>query len=452
MGISIKNYLVISVSILFLSIVLILGYTEYTYISSSIHENFTESLKKRTEISEQFFLEKDQLNADQQEILKETFIQRLPEESEFVFSVNANLEDTLLMHFDWPKPLIKKIINKPEAAFQANDHLAYAKRYSLNQQEYLVIVLAKNIEGEEMLNTLRKGIFISSGLGVLIIILLVNLLVNRIVQPIRNLEKEMGRISGNNLTKVELKTEAYSEINSLKNSFNNLIEKLQKAFKVQKQFVANASHELRNPMASILGNAEVVLSKERSTQEYKEALEGALIDMERLNKLVNGLLKITKLGNKISRINLSLERVDEILFDVMNNFPESKMVQFNVTELPEDSSELEIKLDKNLIEIAIINLLENALKFSNYQKVQMELNVDRKAIIIQIKDQGIGIEPENIDKIFETFYRSHQARNYEGFGIGLPLTKTIVELHNGEIDVHSEQGKGATFTILLPKL
>jgi signal transduction histidine kinase len=274
------------------------------------------------------------------------------------------------------------------------------------------------------------------------------------LKPINEIIHHVNKITDTNLNLRLSEGTGKDELAELAITFNNMLERLENSFLQQQNFIAGASHELRTPLTSIIGNIEVLLSRERTTNEYKNVLVTVLGEAESLHKLSDGLLSIAQANSGINSLKMELVRVDELLEEsknlVQNQMPGSKMDLF-FENMPENSDDLIIRGNKNLLIITLVNIFENANKFSNYKKVQIKLNISSDSIIITVMDKGIGIPEKDIDNIFQTFFRAENAHSYTGSGVGLAICQKIIQLHNGKLSIKSEQDEGTIVTIMLNK-
>jgi len=242
------------------------------------------------------------------------------------------------------------------------------------------------------------------------------------------------------------------EISELAQNFNRLLSHLENAFELQQTFVINASHELRTPVTSIIGELEVTLNKARSTEEYERALQSALTDAERLNETISSLLELAQVDMSYTQAALSPVAIDELVWEIADYWTHKMGKGFfavSVQHLPEDPEKLLIPANKSLLTIALNNIISNAYKFSGDKRVQCDLYANEKFIRIAITDSGIGIPTEETEKIFQSFYRGTNVKAYHGSGIGLYITSKIINLFGGSIDVQSSD-KGTVFTIFFP--
>jgi two-component system, OmpR family, sensor histidine kinase CiaH len=208
----------------------------------------------------------------------------------------------------------------------------------------------------------------------------------------------------------------------------------------QKDFVSNASHELRTPLTSLKTEIEVALrDKKMTTKDFKKLLSSNLEDVDRMQKLSNYLLKLNR-----------YERTDDIKFEKVD----LKSVVQKAAGTLKFKSKFDLSLEKSLVygnEDSLIDLtvilMDNAVKYGDGKKIEV---ITKKEGTLEVKDYGVGISKEELPHIFDRFYRADASRNKEkidGYGLGLAIAKSIVELHNGTIQVTSKQGKGTTFKV-----
>jgi signal transduction histidine kinase len=219
---------------------------------------------------------------------------------------------------------------------------------------------------------------------------------------------------------------------------------------LEKNFVRYASHEIKNPLAVILGEAEVTLLKERSSKEYIESIDKIMSTAGKLNQLVEHFLNLSKMDS--AKLSLKKTGIDSLLMDItfsLSQIYKQIDIQFDMEE-NSSSEDYEYLADEPLLHNALYNIVENACKYSNDNAI-VSIDLCKRAGKIQITttDNGIGIPEDQINHIFEPLYRAHNAQSEEGAGIGLSLVKRIIELHEGEIHVQSELDKGTVFSVLL---
>jgi signal transduction histidine kinase len=272
------------------------------------------------------------------------------------------------------------------------------------------------------------------------------------LSPISNLIKQVSKMGASNLHLRVREGKRKDEIGELARTFNNLISRLEESFEIQKAFVSGASHEFRTPITSLIGEIEVGLSKPRDNQAYIEILEKILEQAEKLNEITASLLNLTRTGNEFS--NKEPVRLDQLIYDAIESLPpkwKPERIELSMNNLPDDPSELIVLANKNLLVMALGNILSNALKFSHGNKVNCTLFQNESKSCISIEDKGMGIREEDLNKIFQPFYRGQNAQGLEGTGIGLSLSEKIIKMYKGNIWVQSKIDLGTRFEISFPK-
>ena len=267
--------------------------------------------------------------------------------------------------------------------------------------------------------------------------------------PITKLGLDISKITSENLSrKVEVlaKTE---ETEVLINNFNSLLNRLSKAFNLERQFLGEMAHEIKTPLAVIKSNSEIALSKKRSPEEYQESIKQTLDQVDKLSRNMESLMDFawsqsTDLTKTFKRINLSqvLSEISSVAHYVAS--PKNIRVNSNIEE-----NILVLGKEEKLYQ-AIYNIVDNAVKFTPENgEVDIELYKKEDHAVIKIKDTGIGISQEQQKDIFNRFYRTEQNKNIAGHGLGLAITDSIIKAHEGLIKVDSKKGYGSTFTISL---
>jgi signal transduction histidine kinase len=270
-------------------------------------------------------------------------------------------------------------------------------------------------------------------------------------KPIAKMANTARNISGENLDRRLELPKARDEVQVLGETLNEMIERIDNAFKSQKRFVANASHEIRTPLTVMQTELEL-LEKKINDNEAKVSIKNVLSEIENLTRLTSSLLTITKLDISHDKLNFSQIRIDELLADCVQTMNQAALKNDIRLTLSLDEA-VEIKADKEKIKSVILNLIDNAVKYSKSGSsvtITLEKN-NEKSIVISVEDNGIGISASEIPYIFNRFYRSNEIRSeISGSGLGLAIAKEVVDLHRGEIKVKSEIGAKTVFSVILP--
>lgn len=193
--------------------------------------------------------------------------------------------------------------------------------------------------------------------------------------------------------------------------------------------------------------------KERTPKEYQETLQSILSQAERLNQISQSLLFLAQTGYRENRLNFEIIRTDEIIWqakEIIDKLIPKNKIQIDFSLLPENPFKLKVSGNKQLLTLAFVNVLTNACKYSNNKTVLVSIASSNHQVIIEIKDQGIGIPESELQFIYDPFFRASNTHQFEGYGIGLPLTRNIIKIHNGQLLVSSVVNKGTSVQIKIP--
>ncbi|MCX7990662.1 MAG: HAMP domain-containing histidine kinase [Proteobacteria bacterium] len=274
---------------------------------------------------------------------------------------------------------------------------------------------------------------------------------NRGLKPLSILNKELKNISAKNPTKLP-RWDKDDEFRELFESINDMLDRFNKTCIQTAQFSADASHELRTPLTIIKGLIEVSLRSERTVEEYQDTLVSILEEIERMVRIVEDLLLISKseAGEVlIEKREVNIKTLLTELCEQLSFFAEDKNIELIYTDI----EDIIIMADALRLRQVFTNLIENAIKYNKDQgKVFVYTKRENEGLSIYVEDTGIGIKEEDIPHIFDRFFRADKSRKREigGAGLGLSICKWIIEGHNGYINVSSRFGEGTTFKVWLP--
>jgi len=294
---------------------------------------------------------------------------------------------------------------------------------------------------------------LAAALGSGILAFLLSLLLARVITvPIGNLTQAAKRMSDGDYG-YQVQVSSRDELGLLANSFNEMSEKIKQEDDIRRQFIANASHELKSPVAALKVLVESLLIKH--TESKEETLEFLMdIDgqLDRLSILVNDLLLLSKIERNKASLNIEPVVIDRLLMEVKENLlPLAANKKINL--MMNVHEHIAWPADRDMLYRAVYNLVDNAIKYSPSNKeVLINYTASQEKLTISVLDQGIGIAPEHLEKIFDRFYRVHKARERAtgGTGLGLSIVKEIINLHGGTVSVASVPGHGTQFFINLP--
>ncbi len=328
---------------------------------------------------------------------------------------------------------------------------------------YLVQVAANTLTLDQSMLQLRLLLFISVPLAILAAALGGLFIAKKAFDPIDRIIRTAQSISAEHLDKRLETGNVDDEVTRLSRTLNAMFDRIEEAFRLQKQFTADASHELKTPLTILLGEIEVALSNPRTAEDYVNILGSAVEEIRRITKIVNELLTIARLESGELRMQKLPIRLDELLLDSVSKTSayasrRSIGINFEINDKSgEESEEVVVEGDEDKLLSVFINLLDNAIKYSDdHSLIRVVLKTGKDFAEVAIIDKGVGIAPEDLPHIFDRFYRADKSRSsdgtHRGTGLGLSISKYLVEAHSGTISIRSEKGEGTTATVRLPIL
>jgi two-component system, OmpR family, sensor histidine kinase ArlS len=366
-----------------------------------------------------------------------------------VYSYNDVPQDTLLVSAN----TLNNARVKGRVYFTQGEREVVAYHYTDHNSRLVLIVAGEDIQGKESLKNLSQILLLSLLFGNIFVLIGGYFFSKGLLLPIKNISKDVVEISAQNLARRIKLGKSKDEWYQLSETLNELLNRLQESFDMQRRFISNASHELSTPLTAILSQLEVNLKRERSAQEYRNLLQSIYQDVQHLAKLTQTLLEFAKASGNIGGLEIDLVRVDEIILSLPSEISKINpgyTVKIEFDQLPEEEESLLVFGNEPLLFTAINNVVINACKYSDDHQALVSLRVSNHTISISVEDKGKGIESSEIDKIFQPFYRVGETRAEVGFGLGLSLANRIIKIHKGTISVSSQPGKGTTFVIQLP--
>jgi heavy metal sensor kinase len=274
-------------------------------------------------------------------------------------------------------------------------------------------------------------------------------IVSRSLRPVVDISAAAVKISAGDLSQRINVAEAESELGQLAAVLNSTFARLESAFAQQKQFASDAAHELRTPVAVILTQTQTALNRERDAASYKETVEACQRAAQRMRKLIKSLLELARLdaGQEIlKRMSFDFSKTISDCVELIRPLADGRGVKI-FTEL----EPLEISGDSERLAQVVTNLLTNAIQYNrDGGEARVKLESQNGMAVLTVTDTGGGIPPEDLPHIFERFYRADKSRSTGGNGLGLAISKAVVEAHGGTIEVSSQFERGTTFVVRLP--
>jgi signal transduction histidine kinase len=444
-------------TLLFASIVstLLIIFCVAIYLQNEFHrkKEFQNRLREEARTSAEILFGKDDISPDLLKLMDKNRMTVLSEEEIVIYDASDKIVyESGTDYLDIQSDILKQIRQEKEVFFQQKNREVLGLIFKNTNRELVVVASAYDKYGlSEQRNLGLMLVF--GGLFMIIVVCFAGwFFAGRSLNPIKKIIKKVDSIGASQLNIRLDEGNKSDEIAQLAQRFNRMLDRLEKAFKLQRSFVSHASHELRTPLTAITGQIQVSLLAEDDPQELKVMIQSVLEDVQQLNRLTNNLLDLTSIDADDTVIKRTKVNVAEIIWQIRSEILK-KNPHFQIITKLEISPDLltEVQANEGLLYVALLNLIENGVKFSPDNRVDVVLKANTQKILISFNNGGTPIDAGELSKIFEPFRRGSNSKNIKGHGVGLSLTKRIIQLHDGEITVQSSGSEGNTFSIVLPR-
>jgi len=321
----------------------------------------------------------------------------------------------------------------------------------IDKKNQLIIQVAYNVADEISILRRFEIVIFSTLFLILFVSAVAGFFVSKsALEPIDRISEQIKTITEHNLDKKIDVGKVPKELKGLIESFNTLLERLRRAFLREKRFISDVSHELKTPISVIQMQCEIALRKEREKEEYKKAIKTIESTVSLMSSLIEKMLMISRLENAEGSIFSEVE-LSSVLMSAVELL-KGKAQDYGVKiglKVPDEP--IFIKGDKTLLMEMFTNLIDNAIKYNKTGgSVDIELEKLNGSVVVHVSDTGMGIAEEQIEKVFEEFYRTDKSRSkdIEGFGLGLSIVKKIAQIHSAEVRVKSLLNTGTTFSVI----
>lgn len=414
-------------------------------------DDFYKRLQARVNITAEVNLFPGARSKAYQEV-RNKYLEKLDSEKEYFLSADSN-KVRIPAGSNIHNKFVQGILSSGSAKFRDNNTFYAGSVFTKGSSKYVVIVSASNPAGFQELKDLQKILIYGFLITMVLVYFIGKIFSFYTFQPVRRIINNVKNITANNLHFRLDELNGKDEIAELSFTFNDMLNRLETAFETQNNFVSNASHELRTPLTIISSEVELALNKQDLNPQQRQILNTVYSESEKLGQILNSLLTLAQSGFDGKRQNWESIRMDELLLTASESVkrinPDSNIF-INLDNLPDDENLLYVKGNNNLLRLAINNIISNACKYSDNRMVTVGLLSEKNRLIVSITDQGIGIPKTELQHIFEPFFRASNAHDYEGHGVGLPLTLNIIRLHKGSLGIRSEVGVGTEIKVFLP--
>ncbi len=408
-----------------------------TYLLSTHYRqvDFYERLQKKANNTAKLLIEVEGVDAALLRRIEKNNPVSLPNEKIIILDFRNNI----MFSTDETReiPINTKLLNSirlaGELKYHYKDFEVLGFLFTDKYDRFVVIAAATDIYGKKRIGNLVKILFGVVAISLLLFLISGWIYAGKALKPITRIIQEVNEISASSLNMRLHEGRGKDELEQLARTFNNMLKHLETAFKTQKNFIANASHELRTPLTSITGQLEFILMKPRTFEEYEKTLSSVFEDMRNLNLLSNRLLMLAQASSEIPESSFLPVRIDEITWqaseEILKYNPDYS-VKINLDETLDDET-MTVTGDEHLLKTAIHNLIENGCKYSADSAMTVNIKYAQPNIILEFIDHGIGIKPEELQKITKPFFRGSNVGLLKGSGIGLSLVDRIIKIHHG---------------------
>lgn len=443
------NYIVsgsILIAIVFLFIYNIVKYSVNKHVNEEIQEELLKHLDDvSTDSNDTYLIQVDQWRAREHNSISvnPVFVQFYDNNKE-VIDKSPNLKNSNL-----------KLFNNSNNIFidtKLNDiPLRQIQTAIINKGEVVgYLVVAMSLEDFEIVLILKNILLITFPLILILLFLIARFFAGRSIKPVRTIIDTSSQITKDNLqTRIPL-PQNKDELYVLSKNINDLLNRIENAIDREKQFTSDASHELRTPLAVIKGTMEVLIRKPRNQQEYEEKIQFCISEVDRLNHMVDQLLLLARFENQKQNVKQETIYLNALILDNLTRFSE-KTENKKIKIVADFTEDFYVQSDNYLVSIIFSNLISNAIKYSNDNgKIELKLEKNLTDIIFTIADNGVGISEQDLNKIFNSFYRSDVTNHpdIKGTGLGLSIVKRLCDLLKIKISVESKINEKTKFTLI----
>lgn len=437
-----------------LTTLLIFAAAIYYFLDKYSYADFYKRLETRATIAARYNLESGTQSAEAARILRTQYLERLSQEREHLFRATSETElESIAMREKISGSFLRTIWREGRATHKEGNTFYAGIRHDRGAERYIVIISADNYFASHHLSFLRTILFGSIVFVALITAGLSLYFSRRIFSPIKDITGKVREISTDNIHLRLEQAEGNDEISELSSTFNDLLDRIETAFETQKNFISNASHELGTPLTAIIGEADVALLKPRTADEYRDVLKSILEQADRLDQITKSLLFLAQAGYRGKVASFERLRIDELVWqakETIDHIDPQNDIQIDSSFFPEDPMKLKVQGNAQLLHLAVANILGNACKYSHNKPVLVSIAASDGHVVIVVKDDGVGIPDAEQQFIYDPFFRASNTTYFDGYGIGLPLARNIVRMHDGQLDVVSVVNVGTTVRIRLP--
>ncbi|SCY80769.1 Signal transduction histidine kinase [Flavobacterium anhuiense] len=434
---TLKNRISLLVSLLFTILFGLASTVIFILYSNYRKEEFRDRLEIKALSNIKLLVNVKQVDNQLLKIIDQNSINKLYDEKTLVFDSNykliySSIDDAKI---NWSVDDLKYLKKNKTFFKQQGDYEVYGVFYDTNDKDFYALISATDNYGKKKLLFLRYTLIISYIFFTCVCWILTSFMVKKAMNPLHAFHQKIKNINENNLdTRIESKS-TKDEIDLIADEFNFMMDRIEVSYQRQKEFTAHASHELRTPLSRITSQIENAIVNPEMQSKNKSFLNSILADVNHLSELINSLLILSKIDNRKADHH-EVQRIDEILFSSIEKinkaFPDF-VILFEMEESDDLDTALEVKGNRNLLEIALTNILKNACVYSDNKQAKVKISTDHHHLIISVSNTGETLNEEEQKNLFQPFMRGRNSKGTSGFGLGLRIVQRILILHKANI-------------------
>ena len=449
---TLKNRISLLVSLLFTILFGLASTVIFVLYSNFRKEEFRDRLEIKALSNIKLLVNVKEVDDQLLKIIDQNSINKLYDEKTLVFDshfklIYSSIDDAKI---NWSVEDLKYLKKHKTFFKQQGDYEVYGVFYDTKDKDFYALISATDDYGKRKLLFLRYTLIISYILFTCICWVLTSFMVKKAMNPLSLFHQKIKNINENNLdTRIAPKSNK-DEIDLIANEFNFMMDRIEVSYQKQKEFTAHASHELRTPLSRITAQIENTVADPATSAKGKTFLTTILSDVNHLTELISSLLILSKIDSNKNNEDNEVQRMDEILFSAIENlkksFPEF-IILFEIEESDNLDTALEVKGNKNLLEIALINVLKNACVYSDNKQALVKISTQENHLVISVLNTGKTLSETEQKNLFQPFMRGKNSKGTSGFGLGLRIVNRILTLHKSYITYNIPSSKENLFQL-----
>jgi two-component system sensor histidine kinase ArlS len=440
MALNLKQRFTVAFSLLFsvvLGAVLVIIFALYANFR---HQDFRSRLADQLQTDIKLFVDVNNADSSLVDLVERDAISHLVNEGIYIFDNNLRLLykiDNAFPSLIWRKEDLNRLKQTSNLSARIGKYDIFGMKYISGGKTYYGIIEAEDIDGNNKLDYLKFLLVGAYACGVVSVWFLSYYLSKQSLRPFDALRRKIQNYSDPNLkTRLPISNKK-NEIDGVAMAFNLMMDRIDLAYSKQKEFTGNASHELRTPLSRITAR----ISNLRETGKFQSELDTELREINdevyQMADMVSSLLLLSKITNNEKLKTLPVIRVDELLFDCMNEKSlvyEDLKFNFDISSSETDGDTFEINGDESLLRIAILNIIKNGYLYSDKKELSILLRREEKSIVVEFTNSGKNPVMDDLNDLFRTFSRADNSAGISGTGIGLSIVKRVIDYHQGTVE------------------